>query len=89
MTEAYPPGTILLLEEGHPLYIVGYYAHLLTLQTLDIRVAADEYRAQFIPSHECEQPTPEGFVAWLYATQRCARLNYQTVMIGQNEDLYL
>lgn len=82
----YEPGTILLLEEGE-YSDFGYCAQMVTLCRLDIKDAVDKYREQYKPKNEWDRPNPDGFAAWLCATQQCAGLNCQTLHIGSYGEL--
>ena len=83
MTETYkyPPGTILLLEEGE-YSDFGYCGQLVTLCDLDLREAIETFLEPHKDKEPWERPDQSEFVAWLCATQRCAALECQTAHIG-------
>jgi len=86
-TLIYPKGTIVLFEEGE-YSDFGYCGQVVTLQTLDLKAAAAEWREELGKDENGDDVAdnwdhgPDDFVAHLIAKQICAPLECQTVHIG-------
>ena len=86
-TLVYPKGTIVLFEEGE-YSDFGYCGQVVTLQTLDLKVAAAEWKDGLGKDEDGNDLAnnwdhgPSAFVAHLIAKQICAPLECQTAYLG-------
>ncbi len=81
-TLCFPRGTVIQFTQGEYSNF-GTCGLVVTLQRIDLPELARQYRAEYKPAYEGDEPELGDFASWLIAKQICAPVEYSEVYLGE------